>query len=56
MLRLILEVPNSRSTKVMGTSAMGKPSLRALYFISIWKAYPMKWMWSSRMVRNVSAR
>ena len=35
MLRLILEVPNSRSMKVMGTSAMGKPSLRALYFISI---------------------
>ena len=38
MLRLILEVPNSRSTKVMGTSAMEKPNRLALYFISIWKA------------------
>ena len=35
MFRLILEVPNSRSTKVMGTSAMRNPSRFALYFISI---------------------
>ena len=38
---LILDVPNSRSTKRMGTSLIWKPLRLARSFISIWKAYPM---------------
>ncbi len=38
MLALILLVPFTRSRKVMGTSAMRKPSRFTRYFISIWNA------------------
>ena len=34
---LILEVPRVRSRKIIETSLMPKPSLQAVYFISIWK-------------------
>ena len=33
----IFDVPSLRLTKITGTSAMWKPSLKVVYFISIWK-------------------
>ena len=37
---LILEVPIFLFTKIIGTSTILKPNLKAVYFISIWNPYP----------------
>ncbi len=38
----ILLVPSLRFTNITETSFILKPILYAVYFISIWKAYPLK--------------
>ena len=37
----IFDVPSRRSVKIIETSSILNPSFQAVYFISIWKAYPM---------------
>jgi hypothetical protein len=39
--RLILDTPEARSVKVIGTSTTRNPSCQALCTISIWKQYPL---------------
>ncbi len=56
MLPLILEVPYSRSTKVIGTSTTRIPELTVRRAMSTWKQYPCEATLCSSRARSVLAR
>jgi hypothetical protein len=56
MARLILDVPCTRSTNVIGTSTTRSPARSARIARSIWKQYPCDSTSSSAIARSVVAR